>query len=98
MLQPMLLSTAEIPEPTSPWLPQRPRLLGRAMNQFSHSAARQYTGLLFLPAANAARKKLFDLPPLSRSFYADLPDVADLILAAWRIAGSPGEAGGVPAA
>ncbi len=80
MLQPMLLSTAALPEPTSPWLPQRPLLLGKALNQLSHMIARQYTGLLFLPAANAARKSLFNLPPLSRSFYVTLPDVADLIL------------------
>lgn len=80
MLQPMLLSTATLPEPTSPRLPQKPRLLGKAMNQLSHILARQYTGFLFLPAANAARKSLFDLPPLARSFYATLPDVADLIL------------------
>ena len=80
MLQPMLLSTAALPEPTSPWLPQKPPLLGKAMNLLSHVMAQQYTGLLFLPAANAARKKLYNLPPLSQSFYATLPDVTPLIL------------------
>jgi UDP:flavonoid glycosyltransferase YjiC (YdhE family) len=83
LLQPTLLSTAALPEPTSPWLPQKPPLLGKAMNRLSHVMAQQYTRLLFLPAANAARKSLYNLPPLSRSFYATLPDIADLVLCAY---------------
>ncbi|GCE21845.1 glycosyltransferase [Dictyobacter kobayashii] len=83
MLQPMLLSTAAMAEPTSPWLPQKPALLGRAMNQLSHVMAQQYTGMLFLPAANEVRKKRYNLPPLERSFYANLPGVADFVLCAY---------------
>ena len=82
-LQPTLLSTTELPEPTSPWLPQKPLLLGKTMNRLSHVMAQQYTRLLFLPAANAARKSLYHLPPLSRNFYATLPDIADLVLCAY---------------
>ncbi len=83
LLQPTLLSTAALPEPTSPWLPQKPPLLGKAMNRLSHAMAQYYTGLLFLPAANATRKSLYNLPPLSRSFYTTLPEIADLILCAY---------------
>ncbi len=83
LLQPMLLSTVALPEPTSPWLPQKPPLLAKAMNQLSHVMAQQYTGLLFLPAANAARKSLYNLPPLPRSFYATLPNITDLVLCAY---------------
>ncbi|GCE12427.1 glycosyltransferase [Tengunoibacter tsumagoiensis] len=83
ILQPMLLSTAALPEPTSPWLPQKPPLLGKTMNLFSHMMAQYYTGWLFLPAANAARKKLYSLPPLPRSFYATLPNLTPLLLCAY---------------
>ena len=83
LLQPTLLSTTALPEPTSPWLPQKPPLLGKAMNKLSHVMAQQYTGLLFLPAINAARKSLYNLPPLPRSFYATLPGIADLVLCAY---------------
>ncbi len=83
LLQPTLLSTADLPEPTSPWLPQKPPLLGKALNRLSHMMAQYYTGLLFLPAANAARKSLYNLPPLSRSFYASLPNITDLVLCAY---------------
>lgn len=80
LLQPMLLSTAAFPEFTSLWLPQRPLQLGKVLNQLSHSMVQQYFGRVFLPAANAARKKLFNLSPLTRSFYAHLPDMSNLIL------------------
>jgi sterol 3beta-glucosyltransferase len=80
MLQPMMLSTTAFPEPPDIGLPQWPRPLGKALNQRSHRRAQQGFGQMFLPSANAARKSLFNLPPLTDSFYNSLPDAVELIL------------------
>ena len=80
MLQPMMLSTTAFPEPPDTRLPQWPRPLGKRLNQRSHSKAQQGFGQMFLPSANAARRSLFNLPPLPDSFYTSLPAAAECIL------------------
>lgn len=80
MLQPMMLSTTAFPEPPDIKLPQWPQPLGKILNQRSHSKAQQGFGQMFLPSANAARRSLFNLPPLPDSFYTSLSDAAERIL------------------
>lgn len=80
-LQPSLLTTRYLPEPSSFLLPQWPPLLGETLNLISHAAARRIFGQLFTPAVNEARQKMYHLPPFpKKSLFAALPEHVQLIL------------------
>ena len=80
-LQPSLLPTKAFPEPTASRMPQHPQALGETLNYQSHLGAGTIFWKLFTPAVNRARKRIYDLPPLSKeSLFATLPDHVALVL------------------
>jgi sterol 3beta-glucosyltransferase len=83
-LQPSLVPTRYLPEPTTPRLPQWPPFLGHLLNYQSHLIGGAVFWRLFTPAVNKARQTVYHLPPLpKKSLFSSLPRAVDMILYAY---------------